>query len=33
MQKIIESALVSADGVVGSPPRWALDYRGEERPT
>jgi dihydrofolate reductase len=30
MRKIIESTLVSADGVVGSPPRWALDYRGEE---
>ena len=30
MRKIIESTLVSADGVVGSPPRWALDYRDEE---
>ena len=30
MRKIIESTLVSADGVVGSPPLWAMDYRGEE---
>jgi len=26
MRKIIESTLVSADGVVGSPPLWAMDY-------
>jgi dihydrofolate reductase len=30
MRKIIESTLASADGVVGSPPLWALDYRDEE---
>jgi dihydrofolate reductase len=30
MRKIIESTLVSADGVVGSPPLWALEYRDEE---
>jgi dihydrofolate reductase len=30
MRKIIESILVSADGVVGSPPLWAMDYRDEE---
>jgi dihydrofolate reductase len=30
MRKIIESTLVSADGVVGSPPMWAMDYRDEE---
>lgn len=30
MRKIIESTLVSADGVVGSPPRWAMEYRDEE---
>ena len=30
MRKIIESTLVSADGVVGSPPLWAMDYRDEE---
>jgi dihydrofolate reductase len=30
MRKIIESTLVSADGVVGSPPQWALDYRDED---
>jgi len=30
MRKIIESTLVSADGVVGSPPLWAMDYRGDE---
>jgi dihydrofolate reductase len=29
MRKIIESTLVSADGVVGSPPLWAMDYRDE----
>jgi dihydrofolate reductase len=27
MRKIIESTLVSADGVVGSPPLWAMDSR------
>ena len=30
MRKIIESTLVSADGVVGSPPLWAMEYRDEE---
>jgi dihydrofolate reductase len=30
MRKIIESTLVSADGVVGSPPLWAMDYRDDE---
>jgi dihydrofolate reductase len=30
MRKIIESTLVSADGVVGSPPLWAMDYRDAE---
>ena len=30
MRKIIEATLVSADGVVGSPPVWAMDYRDEE---
>lgn len=27
MRKIIESTLVSADGVVGDPPLWATEYR------
>lgn len=30
MLKIIESTLVSADGVVASPPAWAMEYRDEE---
>lgn len=30
MRKIIESTLVSADGVVGSPPLWAMEFRDEE---
>jgi dihydrofolate reductase len=30
MRKIIESTLISADGVVGSPPLWAMDYRDED---
>ena len=30
MREIIESTLVSADGVVGSPPLWAMEYRDEE---
>ena len=30
MRKIIESTLVSADGVVDSPPLWAMGYRDEE---
>ena len=30
MRKLIESTLVSADGVVGDPPRWAMDYRDAE---
>ena len=28
MRKIIESTLVSADGVVGSPPLWAMAVMG-----
>jgi hypothetical protein len=27
VRKIIESTLVSADGVIGDPPRWAMEYR------
>jgi len=30
MRKIIESTLVSADGVVGDPPSWAMEYRDAE---
>ena len=30
MRKLIESTLVSADGVVGDPPRWAMEYRDAE---
>ena len=30
MRKLIESTLVSADGVVGDPPAWAMEYRDEE---
>ena len=30
MRKIIESTLISADGVVGSPPLWAMGYRDKE---
>lgn len=30
MRKIIESTLVSADGVVGDPPRWTMEYRDAE---
>jgi hypothetical protein len=30
VRKIIESTLVSADGVVGDPPRWAMEYRDAE---
>ena len=30
MRKIIESTLVSADGVIGDPPRWAMEYRDAE---
>ena len=30
MRKIIESTLVSADGVVGDPPLWAMEYRDAE---
>lgn len=29
VRKIIESTLVSADGVVGDPPWWAMEYREE----
>ena len=30
MRKIIESTLVSADGVVGDPPLWAMEFRDAE---
>jgi dihydrofolate reductase len=30
MRKIIESTLVSADGVIGDPPRWAMEFRDKE---
>src|SRR5690349_13772754 len=30
VRKIIESTLVSADGVIGDPPRWAMEYRDAE---
>jgi dihydrofolate reductase len=30
MRKVIQSVLVSADGVVGDPRLWALDYRDAE---
>ena len=30
MRKLIESTLVSADGVIGDPPAWAMEYRDEE---
>lgn len=30
MRKVIQTVLVSADGVVGDPRRWALDYRDAE---
>jgi dihydrofolate reductase len=30
MRKSIESTLISADGVVGDPPRWAMKYRDAE---
>ena len=30
MRKIIESTLVSADGVVSDPPLWAMEYRDAE---
>ena len=30
MRKVIESTLVSADGVVGDPPAWAMEYRDAE---
>ena len=30
MRKIIESTLVSADGVIGDPPLWAMEYRDAE---
>jgi dihydrofolate reductase len=30
MRKIVESTLVSADGVIGDPQAWAMDYRDQE---
>lgn len=30
MRKIVESTLVSADGVIGDPQTWAMDYRDQE---
>jgi dihydrofolate reductase len=30
VRKIIESTLVSADGVIGDPPQWAMEYRDAE---
>lgn len=30
MRKIIESTLVSLDGVIGDPQVWAMDYFGKE---
>jgi dihydrofolate reductase len=30
MHTIVESTLVSADGVIGDPPQWAMGYRDEE---
>jgi hypothetical protein len=30
VRKIIESTLISADGVIGDPPRWAMEYRDAE---
>ena len=30
MRKLIESTLVSADGVTGDPPLWAMEYRDAE---
>ncbi len=30
MRKLIESTLVSADGVIGHPPAWAMEYRDAE---
>jgi dihydrofolate reductase len=30
MRTIVESTLVSADGVIGDPPQWAMGYRDEE---
>jgi len=30
VRKIIESTLVSADGVIGDPPLWAMEYRDAE---
>ena len=29
VRKIIESTLVSADGIVGNPLRWPMEYREE----
>lgn len=30
MRTIVQSTLVSADGVVGDPPQWAMGYRDQE---
>jgi dihydrofolate reductase len=30
MRTIVESTLVSADGVIGDPPQWAMGYRDNE---
>jgi len=30
VRKVIESTLVSADGVIGDPPAWAMEYRDAE---
>lgn len=30
MRKLVESTLVSADGVIGHPPAWAMEYRDAE---
>jgi dihydrofolate reductase len=30
VRKVIESTLVTADGVVGDPPSWAMEYRDAE---
>jgi hypothetical protein len=30
MQKLIESTLVTADGVVADPPLWTMEYQNEE---
>jgi hypothetical protein len=30
MRKLIESTIVSADGVIADPPLWAMEYRDKE---